>query len=187
MKTLGNALFLVLALAASMLPLAWFGLPNTSSDLEITILGRTLASRLFWEHKIFGLYAELPVAYNPGMNLNTQTHGIPNSAGFLFVTPSARVNVFSGDSVTPWVSFGGGYGRWQQSSNLNFYGTNPGPASKNTGAIQFGGGLDVWFWPRWGGRFEFRDFFAGKPDLNLQTTGSWQHNYYVGAGIMHRF
>src|SRR5262249_12276969 len=57
MKTLGNALFLVLAVAACMLPLAWFGLPNTSSDLEITILGRTLASRLFWEH---GFYHRVP-------------------------------------------------------------------------------------------------------------------------------
>jgi hypothetical protein len=144
-------------------------------------------ARLLWTHKIFGLYGELPVAYEPGMNLNTPSHPIPNNIGFLFVTPSARLNIFSGDSVTPWVSFGGGYGRWRESSNANFYGTNPGPGSNNTGAIQFGGGLDVWYWPNWGGRFEFRDFYSGKPDIYLETTNGRQHNYYVGVGIMHRF
>ena len=143
--------------------------------------------RLLKIHKIFGLYAELPVAIYPRMDLNTETHGIPEDIGALFVTPSARLNIFAGDSVTPWVSVGGGYGRFRESSSLNFYGKNPGPTGTNTGVFQFGGGLDVWFWSRWGARFEARDFYSGKPDLNLPTTNSRQHNYYVGAGVIHRF
>ena len=79
------------------------------------------------------------------------------------MTPSVRVNIFSGDSVTPWVSVGGGYGRFRESSTLNFYGPNPGPTGTNTGVVQFGAGLDVWFWHRWGARVEARDFYSGVP------------------------
>jgi hypothetical protein len=53
--------------------------------------------------------------------------------------------------------------------------------------VQFGAGLDVWFWPRWGFRFEARDFYSGMPALNVDTGRSRMHNYYVGAGVAHRF
>jgi hypothetical protein len=97
------------------------------------------------------------------------------------------VNIFASDSVTPWVSAGGGYGRFRESSDLNFFNKNPGPTGTNTGVVQFGAGLDVWFWHSWGARFEARDFYSGAPALNVTTTNSRQHNYYVGAGIAHRF
>jgi hypothetical protein len=143
--------------------------------------------RLLKTHKIFGLYAELPVAIYPRMDLNTYENQIPKDIGALFVTPSVRVNVFSKDSVSPWVSFGGGYGRFREAPVRNFYGPNPGQTGTNTGVVQFGGGLDVWFWHRWGARFELRDFYSGRPDYLVDTNVSRQHNYYVGAGVMHRF
>jgi len=143
--------------------------------------------RLLKSHKIFGIYAELPVAMYFRMDLNYRENQIPKDIGALFVTPSVRVNIFSGDSVSPWVSAGGGYGRFREASSLNFYGPNPGPTGSNTGVLQVGAGLDVWFWHRWGARFEARDFYSGAPDLNVDTGKSRQHNYYVGAGIAHRF
>jgi len=97
------------------------------------------------------------------------------------------LNFFSGDSVTPWVSVGGGYGHFRESSNRIFYGPNPGETGTNTGVIQFGAGLDVWFWHSWGARFEARDFYSGLPDYTVDTSTSRQHNYYVGVGVMHRF
>jgi hypothetical protein len=129
----------------------------------------------------------LPVAIAPRTDLNTAYHGIPKDIGALFVTPSVRVNFFSRDSVTPWVSAGGGYGRFRNSPDLNFYGTNPGPGGSNTGVVQFGAGLDVWVWHHWGARLEVRDFYSGEPDLNVDTGRSRQHNYYVGIGVAHRF
>jgi hypothetical protein len=143
--------------------------------------------RLLTTHKIFGIYAELPVGVYFKMNLNTYENQIPKDIGALFITPSVRVNFFSGDSVTPWVSFGGGYGRFRQSSELLFGGSNPGPTGTNTGVVQFGGGLDVWFWHDWGMRVEARDFYSGAPDLNVDTGRSRQHNYYVGLGVARRF
>ncbi|MGD0823431.1 MAG: hypothetical protein ABR908_02535 [Terriglobales bacterium] len=142
--------------------------------------------RLLKTYKIFGLYGELPVAIIPRMNVNYNLGTNPKDIGMLFVTPSLRVNIFSADSVTPWVSVGGGYGRFRVSPVTLYENPNPGSDS-NTGVVQFGAGLDVWFWHVWGARFEARDFYSGDPDLNVVTNNSRQHNYYVGVGVMHRF
>jgi hypothetical protein len=143
--------------------------------------------RLLMTRKIFGLYAEVPVAIFPKMDLNYYPGGIPKDIGAAFVTPSVRLNVFSGDSVTPWVSAGGGYGRFWESSSLYPFGTNTGATGTNTGVIQFGAGLDVWVWRKWGARFEARDFYSGVPNLDVDTGRSRQHNYYVGLGVARRF
>ena len=143
--------------------------------------------RFLTGHKIFGLYAELPVALYPRMDLHTDHNQIPKDIGALFVTPSVRLNFFSGQGVTPWVSVGGGYGRFRESKDLNFFGPNPGQTGTNTGVVQFGAGMDVWVWHRWGARLEARDFYSGVPDYDVNTGRSRQHNYYVGVGVVHRF
>lgn len=143
--------------------------------------------RLLKTVRIFGLYAELPVAIYPRMDVHSFQGLTPKDVGALFVTPSVRLNIFSGDSVTPWVSAGGGYGRFREAPTTLFHGANPGPTGTNTGVIQFGAGLDTWFWSRWGVRFEARDFYSGVPALNVNTGKSRQHNYYVGVGVSHRF
>ena len=161
------------------------GLPIHFGDASGSVTANY--ARLLKTHKIFGLYAELPVTYVPGMDLNYRYNVIPANVRALFLTPSVRLNFFSRDSVTPWVSAGGGYGRWFQSSNLIWYGTNPGPSGTNTGVVQFGTGLDAWFWHGWGFRFEARDFYSGVPTLNVETGRSRQHNYNVAVGFMRRF
>jgi len=102
------------------------------------------------------------------------------------VTPSVRMNIFSGESFTPWVSVGGGYGRFREAPVTLYENRNPSSGS-NTGVVQFGAGLDVWVWHTWGGRFEARDFYSGAPALNVDTGRSRQHNYYLGVGVIHRF
>lgn len=142
--------------------------------------------RLLKSHTIFGLSAELPVAIYPRMDVNYNLGTTPKDIGALFVTPSVRLNIFSGESVSPWVSAGGGYGRFRVAPVTLYENPNPGSGS-NTGVVQFGAGLDVWVWQRWGARFEARDFYSGVPTLNVDTGRSRQHNYYVGLGVVHRF
>lgn len=144
-------------------------------------------SRLLLNRGFFGLYGEVPSAIAPRADLNTGANQIPKDIGSLFIAPSARVNFFYGQSVTPWVSAGGGYGLFRHAPELNYFGTNPGPHWKNTGVIQFGAGLDVWVWRRWGIRTEARDFYSGEPALNADTGRSRLHNYYVGIGVIRRF
>ncbi len=144
-------------------------------------------SRLLKSWGLFGLYGELPLAIYPRMDLNTGANQIPKDIGALFLTPSARVNFFSGQRLTPWLSVGGGWAHFREASKLNYFGNNPGPTSTNTGVVQFGIGFDVWPWERWGVRMEARDFYSGVPDLNVSTGRSRQHNYYVGIGVIRRF
>jgi hypothetical protein len=144
-------------------------------------------ARFLARYKIFGLYAEVPIAIVPRMDVNYFFGTNPKDIGALFITPSARLNIFSGDSVTPWVSVGGGYGRFRYAPVTLYENPNTEPSSSNTGVVQFGAGLDVWVWHSWGARFEARDFYSGEPDLNVVTGNSRQHNYYVGAGVTHRF
>ncbi len=143
--------------------------------------------RLLKTHNIFGLFAELPVAIYPRMDVNYNLGTTPKDIGALFLTPSVRLNIFSGDSVSPWVSVGGGYGRFREAPLTLYENPNPGPTDTNTGVVQFGAGLDVWVWHRWGARFEARDFYSGVPALNVTTDRTRQHNYYVGIGVVHRF
>jgi hypothetical protein len=150
-------------------------------------------AHLIKHHGIFGLYAEVPVSFCPKMNLNYRYNLIPANYKSLFVTPSVRLNIFSGQGFTPWVSAGGGYGRFFESSNLIWGTPNLGPSATNTFAVQFGAGLDAWFWHRFGARLEVRDYYSGVPDLSavpsepVSTGRSRQHNYYVGVGVVHRF
>lgn len=144
-------------------------------------------SRLLTTRSFAALYGELPVAIYPRMDLNTEQNVIPKDIGALFITPSARLNLFPDQGISPWLSAGGGYGRFREAPRLNFFGANPGPTGTNTGVIQFGVGLDVWPWRRWGARLEARDFYSGVPALNVSTGRSRQHNYYVGIGVIRRF
>lgn len=144
-------------------------------------------SRVIKTHGIFALSAELPMAVAFDVDLNTGANLIPEYYRAFFVAPSVRLNVFNEESVSPWVSFGGGYGHFKMAGHLLYGGPNPGPTSTNTGVIQFGTGLDVFPWHRWGLRLEARDFWSGTPDLNVDTGRSRQHNYYVGGGVIYRF
>lgn len=136
---------------------------------------------------MFGISGEVAGAYTPDMDLNLSRNLIPEGYQAFFVTPAVKVNFFHGESVTPWVSVGGGYGYFKMSKELVFGGPNPGKTSTNTSVFQFGAGLDVWPWDKWGLRLEARDFYSGTPDLNVNTVRSRQHNIYVGGGFIRRF
>jgi hypothetical protein len=159
--------------------------PNVHFGNGLTIGGNY--SRLLKTYGIFGISGEVSAAYSWDMDLNLSQNLIPEGYKSLFVTPAVRVNVFSGEGVTPWVSVGGGYGLFKQSDRLVFGGPNPGKTTTNTGVFQFGAGLDVWPWERWGFRLEARDYYSGVPDLNVTTVRSRQHNIYVGGGVIRRF
>ena len=171
--------------SSQMIEGAEFFNPNIHFGNGLTVAGNY--ARLLKTYGIFGIYGEVPFAYSFDMKLNTGENLIPKSYKSLFVTPSVRVNFFNGQGVTPWLSVGGGYGYFKQSDQLVFGGPNPGKTSTNTGIVQFGAGLDVWPWHKWGFRLEARDYYSGVPDLNVTTVRTRQHNIYVGGGFIRRF
>jgi hypothetical protein len=148
-------------------------------------------SRRLLATPIFSVSGEVPAVFNLDEDLGSGSDVVPADYKQIFVTPAVRLNLFPSTAVSPWVSFGGGFGHFSESKNLNYYGTNPG-GSSNSGVIQGGLGLDVSPFTKRFSRFSFRgevrDFWSGTPNLPLADTGKTrQHNYFVGGGVIWHF
>jgi opacity protein-like surface antigen len=162
--------------------------PVIHSGKGLTVEGEY--ARRFIVTPLYSISAELPLMYNHDVKLNAGGYGfavVPHNYSQLFLTPAVRANLFPGTAVSPWVSFGAGFGHFSQSSTLDYGGTNPGKST--TGAVIEGGiGLDVSVWRKLSIRGEVRDFWSGEPDFPLAPTDkSRQHNFFVGGGAFWRF
>ena len=136
---------------------------------------------------IWAVSGEVPAVFNLDEKLNSGGNVVPTSYKQIFVTPSARLNLFPETAVSPWISFGGGFAHFSENGNLLYGGTNPG-GSTTSGVLQIGVGLDVRVWHRFSIRGQVRDFYSGTPDLPLADTGKTrQHNYFVGGGVVYHF
>ena len=134
---------------------------------------------------------EVPAIFNPDEDVHYQTNQIPEGYSSIFVTPSARVRFFPYTQVSPWLSFGGGFGHFAAGSKLLSGGTNAPNRSTNSGVLQGGLGMDVRLPCECGNRFrlraEGRDDWSGVPPLNVNTGKTRQHNYYVAVGLVYQF
>jgi len=154
--------------------------------------GKGLTFEVNYARRLFGtpVYAisgEVPAVFNLDEDLNSGDDVVPKGYKQIFVTPSARLNLFPDTAVSPWVSFGAGFAHFSESKDLLYFGTNPG-SSSTSGVIQGGFGLDVRVWHKFSARLDVRDFWSGTPNLPLADTGkSRQHNYFVGGGVVWHF
>ena len=139
------------------------------------------------EENIWSLALEVPFVVDVAEKVHSAQDVTPKQYSSYFVTPAARLNVFSEQAVSPWVSFGGGFGHFNESSTLQFGGPNPGKTGTSTGVLQGGVGLDVRIFKNFTLRGEGRDFWSGVPQLNVDTGKSRQHNIFAGGGIVWHF
>jgi opacity protein-like surface antigen len=162
--------------------------PIIHSGKGLTVQGEY--ARRFLVTPIYSVSAEGLLVYNWDIDLNAGQYGnsvVPSDMKKLFVTPAARVNLFPTTAVSPWISFGAGFGHISENNQLIYGGTNPGK-SKTSAVIEAGFGLDVKVWRKLSIRAEVRDFWAGEPDFPLAPTSKTrQHNYFVGGGAFWRF
>ena len=143
---------------------------------------RRLMDGPFWS-----IAAEVPFVLNHDEDVHAAQNGVPGNYSTIFVTPAARLNLFPGQGVSPWVSFGGGFSHFGEGSTLEFGGTNPFKSGNTTGVLQIGIGLDVKLIGRFRVRGEARDFWSGMPKLGVNTSSSRQHNILVGGGVVWHF
>jgi hypothetical protein len=136
---------------------------------------------------LFSLSWEVPFVVDPVEDLHTAQNLVPKQYSSFFVTPGARVNLFPDMAVSPWVSFGAGFGHFSESSTLLFGGTNPGKTGTTTSALEGGIGLDVKIFGHFSLRGEGRDFWSGVPQLNVATGKTRQHNIFAGGGVVWHF
>jgi len=122
--------------------------------------------------RLASLHLELPFIFTP--TRKTEFLG-PDFSTFFF-TPSLRLKFLPSSGASPFVSAGGGLGRFKQGST-----------SDNHGAFQVGGGVDFkTHLPLLGFRIEARDFVAGPPSFS-SLTNSHLNNLFVGGGIVLHF
>jgi hypothetical protein len=151
-------------------------------SFEINYARRLMATGLF------SLSAEVPFVVNPDEDIHAALpNRVPQQYSSFMAAPSARLNLFPDVAVSPWVSFGGGFAHYGESSTFLFGGKNTGSTGTNTSVVQGGLGLDVKLVRTFRVRGEVRDFWAGVPQLNVNTGKTRQHNYFVGAGLIWRF
>jgi hypothetical protein len=136
---------------------------------------------------LFSLALEVPFVVDPVEDLHAAQNLIPKQYSSFFVTPAARLTAFPDLAVSPWVSFGGGFGHFSESSTLVFGGPNPGKTGTTTGVLQGGLGLDVRIFGHFSLRGEAREFWSGVPQLNVNTGKSRQYNLFAGGGIVWHF
>ena len=165
------------------------GAPSYDPDLHF---GKGLTfeinyARRVMRGEILSLALEVPFVVNPVEDLHAAQNVIPKQYSSFFVTPAARLNAFPATAVSPWISFGGGFGHFSESSTLVFGGPNPGKTGTTTGVLQAGVGLDVKIYKHFTLRGEGREFWSGVPQLNVNTGKSRQYNLFAGGGIVWHF
>ncbi len=147
-------------------------------------------ARRFIVTPVYAISAEGLLMYDHNEKLNAGAYGfavVPLGYKELFVAPAVRVSLFPLTAVSPWASFGAGFGHISENSMLDYGGVNPGK-STTSAVIEAGAGLDVAVWKKLSMRGEFRDFWSGEPDYPLAPTGKTrQHNFLVGGGAYWRF
>ena len=143
--------------------------------------------RRIWSSPLAALTFEVPFALNPDEDLHFKQNVIPEGYRSYFITPSVRANLFPSNGLSPWFSFGAGFGHFSEKSELEFGGVNPGKTGTSTGVFQMGLGLDVRIFNYLTIRGQLRDFNSGVPQLNIDTGKSRQHNLFVGGGVVWHF
>jgi hypothetical protein len=159
--------------------------PNLHFGKGLTFEGNY--ARRVIEENLWSLALEVPFVVNVDEDVHSAQDVTPRQYSSFFVTPAARLSVFSEQAVSPWVSFGGGFGHFNPSSTLQFGGPNPGKTGTTTGVLQGGFGLDVKIYKQFSLRGEAREFWSGVPQLNVNTGKSRQYNLFAGGGVVWHF
>ena len=159
------------------------GAPSSDPDLSF---GKGLTFEVNYARRVadaglFSLALEVPFVVNADEDVHAYTNPFLGYRSY-FVTPAARLNVFPDLAVSPWVSFGGGFGHFSGNS-----GSGLSTAGTTTGVLQGGLGLDVRIFGHFSLRGEAREFWSGVPQLNVTTGKSRQYNLFAGAGIVWHF
>jgi hypothetical protein len=133
------------------------------------------------------LSLEVPFIASPAFTVVTPGGQLPLEYASLYLTPAARVTLWPRAPVSVFGSVGGGYARYTESTLRANRSPNPGQKDTNTGAFEYGGGVDVRGFGWLGFRGEVRDVFTGPRNFSIPTPGPEVHNVVASGGLVVRF
>jgi len=164
-------------------------------DFSSSVVFGVNYARRIWTGQHTALYIEVPGTAAPSHTLTftpdtAPAQPTPVSQATAFITPGVRIKFARHSKISPWFSFGGGWGLYESSEQLTNGAPNP-DRFENVGALQWGGGVDfktpIKIVTPIALRFEARDFFTlDQQNFQIQGGGT-QHNVFVGGGFTLRW
>ena len=139
-----------------------------------------------WEGPKAAVSVEVPFLASPAFTVATRGGSLPKEYAALYLTPGVRLTVHPNGPVSVFGSAGGGYARYSESKERANGGPNPNQRDTNTGALQFGGGVDVRALRWLAFRGEVRDVHTGARDFSIVTPHDHVHNVVVSGGFVLR-
>ncbi len=130
-----------------------------------------------WQTRSTRVSIEIPFIATPAFTVLTPGPSLPLEYASLSLTPGIRVTV---------APRGAGYARYSESKLKADRTPNPEQRDTNTGAIGFGGGVDVCGFGWLGFRGEVRDIYTGVRAFSLTTPGARVHNVVASGGLVVR-
>ncbi len=129
---------------------------------------------------------EVPFLAANSLSIKTPGAALPREYAALFLTPGIRVMVAPRRRISVFGALGGGFASYEESALRSDGGPNPGRQTNSTGAVSFGGGIDVRSGSWLGLRGEVRDVVTGARRFSLPTPGDRVQHVIVTLGLVIR-
>jgi hypothetical protein len=129
---------------------------------------------------------EIPFLATNSLSVKTPGASLPREYAALSLTPGIRVMFTPRRTTSPFVAIGGGFASYEESALREDGGPNPGHHTNTTGAVSFGGGVDVHTGSWLGLRGEVRDVVSGSRQFSIATPGERAHHLVVTLGFVIR-
>ncbi len=168
------------------------GATSTSDEAPVLAFdrGTTFQATFAWRVSTGSRTAvsiEVPFIASPAFTVVTPGGSLPKEFAALYLTPGVRLTVFPTGPVALFGSVGAGYARYSESKERANGTANPAQRDTNTGAVQFGGGVDVRALRWLAFRGEVRDVYTGARNFSIATPHDSVHNLVVSGGLVLRF
>ena len=179
-----------LLLGAEIIPDHSTSLTSSSITLSKSSSLQATYARHVTSGKRAALLFELPFVASPSHSVQS-TQNTTVSLATLYLTPGFRLSLAPDQSLSPWLSFGGGYGLYETSEKLASGAVNP-DRFRSTETLQFGGGIDFKtplhiLFPI-DLRAEMRDFYTlNTPNFAVLLREQHQHNLVASGGFVIRW
>ena len=144
-------------------------------------------ARRIWSSARIDLAIEVPFLATNSISVKTPGASLPREYAVLSITPGIRVMVGPTGRVAAFGVIGAGFAAYEESKLRADGGPNPGAQSNSTGAVAFGGGVDVRSGSWLGLRGELRDVITGARRFSIPTPGERVHNVVTTVGLVIRF
>jgi hypothetical protein len=169
------------------------GAPGPAAPIDVgnsVVFGASYARRLARTDGV-AVYLEFVLAAAPSHRTSSANQGTIENIASLFLNPALQVKFAPDSTISPWVSGGFGYGLYEGSETLRDGSINP-DRHEHTGALEFGGGVDiktpVSILAPISLRVEVRDFYSfDTVNFGRPVRDNRQHNVVLAGGFLLRF